>query len=49
MAVVTGETARMIESQEIKSPLRSADFDAKAGWLYTGHDDGVRLWEVAGP
>ncbi len=46
---VTGETARVIESHEVNSPLRIADYDAKAGRLYTGHDDGVRLWEVAGP
>jgi hypothetical protein len=44
---VSGPAARPVASLEAPSPVRSGAFDPRTGRLYTGHDDGLRLWTVA--
>jgi WD40 repeat protein len=31
---------------KVTSPIRSATFDSETGRLFTGHDDGLRAWDV---
>jgi hypothetical protein len=45
---VSGPVTRSVASLETPSPVRSGAFDPQTGRLYTGHDDGLRLWIVAG-
>jgi len=45
---VTGDAVRRLGTKDFPSAVRSAVHDSKTGRLFTGHDDGIRAWDVAG-
>ena len=45
---VTVDPARSLGTEEVPSPIRGAAF-YPSGRLYTGHEDGLRQWQLAGP